>query len=348
MFGPSGFFTPGGVDDFVSSQEMELFHSSRDGFNDLYRASRNGRFFVYKALKPEYVGNMMYEDLLRKDFNIGFSLQHGHICQYYAYSYIPEIGNVIVMEWVDGVTLEQMLPQLRRDKKLAMKVVRELCDALDYMAQKQVYHRDLKPENIIVTHNGNNVKIIDFGLSDSDSYSSFKAPAGTRMYASPELLAGEQIDGRSDLWSLGVILGEMGFKGKAVKMCLKRDRDERYSTAAELFESLNRNIVLKSVNVAIALCLVGLTVLSLGLLREDSETLEPSAVETAVPENAGPKDAGLEDAETAEEETAGEDSADTVFVNDEPAAVEEKKNPEEYIDNASLDALLDAASGEIK
>lgn len=346
MFGPSGFFTPGGVDDFVSSQEMELFHSSRDGFNDLYRASRNGRLFVYKALKPEYVGNMMYEDLLRKDFNIGFSLQHGHICQYYAYSYIPEIGNVIVMEWVDGVTLEQMLPQLRRDKKLAMKVVRELCDALDYMAQKQVYHRDLKPENIIVTHNGNNVKIIDFGLSDSDSYASFKAPAGTRMYASPELLAGEQIDGRSDLWSLGVILGEMGFKGKAVKKCLKRDRDERYSTAAELYADLSKSLLSNALYAVAAICLVVLIILFQNYLLKNrvySLPVKSEAVEVVVPANTVP-----DEVKTTESGNTSEDPADTVFVNEEPAPAEEKKNPEEYIDNASLDALLNAASGEIK
>lgn len=343
MFGPSGFFTPGGADDFISSQEMELFHSSRDGFNDLYRASRNGRFFVYKALKPEYVGNMMYEDLLRKDFNIGFSLQHGHICQYYAYSYIPEIGNVIVMEWVDGVTLEQMLPQLRRDKKLAMKVVGELCEALDYMAQKQVYHRDLKPENIIVTYNGNNVKIIDFGLSDSDSYASFKAPAGTRMYASPELIAGEQIDGRSDLWSLGVILGEMGLKGKAVKKCLKRDRNERYSTAAELYEDLSRSVLARSVNVVVALGLVALVFLFLNHLVKDSQTSvseEPAVHEVVVPEDV--------DAVVADDPVAEDVDSDTAVVNMEPATPLQKKNPEEYIDNASLDALLNAASGEIK
>ena len=346
MFGPSGFFTPCGVDDFVSSQEMELFHSSRDGFNDLYRASRNGRLFVYKALKPEYVGNVMYEDLLRKDFNIGFSLQHGHICQYYAYSYIPEIGNAIVMEWVDGVTLEQMLPQLRRDKKLAMKVVRELCDALDYMAQKQVYHRDLKPENIIVTHNGNNVKIIDFGLSDSDSYASFKAPAGTRMYASPELLAGEQIDGRSDLWSLGVILGEMGFKGKAVKRCLKRDRDERYSTAAELYADLSKSLLSKALYIVAAICLVVLIILFQNYLLKNrvySLPVKSEAVEVVVPANTVP-----DEVKTTESGNTSEDPADTVFVNEVPASAEEKKNPEEYIDNASLDALLDAASGEIK
>jgi hypothetical protein len=250
------------------------------------------------------------------------------------------------MEWVDGVTLEQMLPQLRRDKKLAMKVVRELCDALDYMAQKQVYHRDLKPENIIVTHNGNNVKIIDFGLSDSDSYASFKAPAGTRMYASPELLAGEQIDGRSDIWSLGVILGEMGLKGKAVKKCLKRDRDERYSTAAELFEDLSKSLLSKALYIVAAICLVVLIILFQNYLLKNrvySLPVKPEAVEVVVPANTVP-----DEVKTTESGNTLEDAAETVFVNEVPAPAEEKKNPEEYIDNASLDALLNAASGEIK
>lgn len=280
----------------------------------------------------------MYEDLLRKDFNIGFSLQHGHICQYYSYSYIPEIGNVIIMEWVDGVTLEEMLPKLRRDRKLAMKVVGQLCEALDYMAQKQVYHRDLKPENIVVTYNGNNVKIIDFGLSDSDSYCAFKAPAGTRMYASPELLAGEQIDGRSDIWSLGVILDEMGFKGRAVKKCLKRDRNERYDTAAQLYEDLSRTIWGRSINVAVAVCLAVLISLFNNLLTKKPET--PISIEPVVTEFVMSEEIVL-DLSSA---------TDTAVVTPEPAAVapQQKKNPEEYIDNASLDALLNAASGEIK
>lgn len=338
MFGPSGFFTPNGTDDFISSQEMELFHSSRDGFNDLYRVSRNGRFFVYKALKPEYVGNAMYEDLLRKDFNLGFSLQHGHICQYYAYTYVPEIGNAIVMEWIDGVTLEEMLPRLRKDRKLALKVVREICEALDYMAQKQVYHRDLKPENILVTYNGNNVKIIDFGLSDSDSYGAFKAPAGTRMYASPELLAGEQIDGRSDIWSLGVILGEMGFKGKPVKKCLKRDREERCSTAAELYEDLSRRVFGRTFFIVAAFSVALLISLFHNFTTTDPET--PISIEPVVTDFVMTEEVILELT----------DAVDTAVVIPEPviATPKQKKNPEEYIDNASLDALLNAASGEIK
>ena len=210
MFGPSGFFQSlGDSDTLASSGDLEIIHDSEEGFNILYRVSKNGRFFVYKALKPEYRGNPIYEDLLKKDFNIGFSLTHPGICQYYGMVNIPQVGNCIVMDWVDGYDLETLIGEGKISKSLSLKLIDELCDALQYMHRKQIIHRDLKPENILVTHNGNNIKIIDFGLSDTDSYNAFKTPAGTKIYASPELLAGEQIDSRSDIYSLGVLIGEM-------------------------------------------------------------------------------------------------------------------------------------------
>ena len=84
-----------------------------------------------------------------------------------------------------------------------------------------------------------NVKVIDFGLSDADSYAILKAPAGTMVYASPELLAGEQVDGRSDLWSLGVILGELGCRYSSIaRKCLKRNPDERCQYADEVISAV--------------------------------------------------------------------------------------------------------------
>ena len=236
MFGPSGFFLTSGPEESpVSSSDLELIHSSENGFNVLYRGSKNGRFFIYKALKPEFIGNILYEDLLKKEFDLGFSLTHHAICQYYALVTLPGIGSCIVMEWIDGQNLEQMIASGEVDNDLAAKIIGEICDALDYMHHKQVIHRDLKPENIIITHNGRNVKIIDFGLSDSDSYNAFKAPAGTKIYASPELLAGEVIDNRSDIYSLGMIINEMNsrYRGIAAK-CLRRDRSRRYANAADI------------------------------------------------------------------------------------------------------------------
>lgn len=236
MLGPSGFFLPSGPGNAdTASNDLELIHTSKDGFNELYRICKSGRFFVYKALKKQYRGNLMYEDLLSKDFNIGFSLTHHGLCQYFGKIRHPEIGSCIVMEWIDGCTLEELIAAGNIDKPLAGKIICEICDALGYMHRRQVIHRDLKPENILITHNGQNVKIIDFGLSDADSFAAFKTPAGTRIYASPELLAGEPIDSRSDIWSLGVIIGETHpYYRKVAEKCLVRVREKRYASAEEV------------------------------------------------------------------------------------------------------------------
>ena len=240
MLGPSGFFIPGKAENSISdSDDLELIHISKDGVHALYRGCKNGRFFVYKGLKEEYRGNLMYEELLKKDFNIGFSLSHNGICQYYGMIDHPKVGNCIIMEWVDGRTLESLINEVRTNGTLARKIICEICDALGYMHSKQIIHRDLKPENIMITHNGNNVKIIDFGLSDADSYNAFKSPAGTRAYASPELIQGEMIDHRSDIWSLGIIIREFGTKYRHISQrCTRRDRTKRYASCHEVKKAI--------------------------------------------------------------------------------------------------------------
>ena len=96
-----------------------------------------------------------------------------------------EFGPCIVMEYIDGVTLDKFL-EGKPSKQLRRKVVDQLIDALAYIHGKQIVHRDLKPSNILVTRNGSNVKIIDFGLSDADDYAILKQAAGTLKYMAPE------------------------------------------------------------------------------------------------------------------------------------------------------------------
>lgn len=72
MYGPSGFFADIPEDDSIVSGDLELFRDSPEGFTVLYRCQRSGRFFIYKALKPGYRGLRIYEDMLRKDFEIVF------------------------------------------------------------------------------------------------------------------------------------------------------------------------------------------------------------------------------------------------------------------------------------
>ena len=107
---------------------------------------------------------------------------------------------------------------------------------------KQIVHRDLKPENIIITHNGQNVKLIDFGLSDADWFAVLKIPAGTRRYAAPELIGGKAVDCRADIYSLGCILKEMSPRyRKVAEKCAAGSAAERYRDIREVRKALKVN-----------------------------------------------------------------------------------------------------------
>jgi eukaryotic-like serine/threonine-protein kinase len=146
----------------------------------------------------------------------------------------------IVMECVDGEPLNRILA---REKKLSMatalQLTEEVAEALDYAQGQGVIHRDIKPGNILVTRDGH-AKIVDFGIAKLN-LAHFTLPGrvlGTPAYMAPEQLNGEGVDGRSDLFSLGVILyamvtGHSPFQGNsATTVCFKVANREPVAASA--------------------------------------------------------------------------------------------------------------------
>ena len=181
----------------------------RHGYCDLYRARRHGKWHVLKALKPEYRDTPACQAMLRKEFDIGFHLSHPGIAATLGLEQVASLGECIIEEWVDGITLDKFIAGHDFSAAKARHIIAQLCEVLKYIHARQIVHRDLKPSNILITADGDSVKVIDFGVSDTASYAIFKGPAGTRAYAAPELMAGENVDSRADLYSLGVIIGQM-------------------------------------------------------------------------------------------------------------------------------------------
>ena len=243
----SGFFEENDCS-LTPQGELELLSRSQNGVFILDRCQSEGRYYVLKALQPDYRGQQVYEEMLRKEYEIGAALKHPNIREYYDLFEHPLLGNCIRMEWVDGSPLaaDAVLP-----KSVRRRLLSQLLDAVAYMHLHQVIHRDLKPDNILVTRNGQNVKLIDFSLADSDSYSILKASAGTPLYASPEQLEGRKGDCRSDIYSLGVILSEFAENKRqraVVAKCLRARSEQRYGCVEELrkayFPSVKNRLLL--------------------------------------------------------------------------------------------------------
>ena len=285
MDNSSEFFDVPSVGTPDGSPARELVSRSNEGYCEIWRFDRGGRFRILKCLKEEYRGIPMYEQLLRKEFEIGYSLSQGNICEYYSFKKDQLLGSCIEMEWVDGRTLESFLSEGKHERSVYDKIAGEICSALSYMHAKQVLHRDLKPSNILVTFNGNNVKLIDFGLSDTDSSSMLKTPAGTLVYAAPEVLSGGKATVRSDLYSLGVVLSMFPVRkySPVVRRLCSQKPEARYASAAEVQKALKgKKPIVAGISVLLLIVLLALAPVIVRLAGHVSPPATVSVPDTLV------------------------------------------------------------------
>lgn len=270
MIQSSGYFNETPCVKDMPETGLGLLYDSPEGHCLLLKGHRNDRIVVYKSLKPEFKDDPVYQRMLRREYEIGVSLKHPGVCEMLAWTHLPEYGDCIEMEYIDGCRLDQWLVEHPGDRALCRKVVCDLCDALSYIHRKQVIHKDLKPENILVTKYGSYPKIIDFGLSDTDSILTGKDPAGTWKYAAPEVRAGGAADARSDIYSLGILMSEMGSAfSKVARKCSAERPEMRYQSAEEVLEdvSKSRRFPLQAIAAVVVFMLVAALGASLYLRR---------------------------------------------------------------------------------
>ena len=211
--------------------DVEILNTSE--VNVVAKAKRYGRWWLLKGLAKEKAQETAYQQRLRKELELMMPLQHQNIVSAVGLERVEGLGECIVMEYVDGMTLKEWIatsPELSCKRRIA----KELIDAVGFLHSKGIVHRDLKPENILITRNGEHLKLIDFGLADSDSYAILKQPAGTSGYMSPEQKNTAVADVRNDIYSLGVILGEMKIGYASIINRCKLPIDKRYQSIAEL------------------------------------------------------------------------------------------------------------------
>ena len=215
----------------------------KDGkMNTLWLASRHGKRFVLKGLSEEFRTSTPHLELLRKEFRIASELDHPGIVRTLDYGQSDSIGEYIQMEYVDGRTMSEWLSE-NPGKEARKRVLIQLLEAVSYLHQKQILHRDLKPSNILITRNGDNVKLIDFGIADTDDYILFKQAGGTKGYIAPETAEGTETDCRSDLYAIGKIISQIypHHYRRITAKCSRQDKGKRYSSADAVLHAIKRN-----------------------------------------------------------------------------------------------------------
>src|SRR5712664_3178898 len=194
------------------------------GMGEVYRArdTRLERSVAIKILPPQLSNDLARKQRFEREAKTISSLNHPHICVLYDVGH-QDGTDYLVMECLEGETLAKRLEKGPIPLEQVLKFGAQIADALDKAHRSGVVHRDLKPGNIMLTPTG--AKLLDFGLAKpvvplasgaTVTAAALSSPVteqgtiiGTFQYMSPEQVEGKELDGRSDIFSLGAVLYEM-------------------------------------------------------------------------------------------------------------------------------------------
>ncbi|MDQ2946983.1 MAG: serine/threonine-protein kinase, partial [Acidobacteriota bacterium] len=244
------------------------------GMGVVYRAldTRLDRHVALKFLPPHLSADSRRKARFLQEAKTAGALDHVNVGTLYGIEETPDGQMFLVMACYDGQPLSSLLRQGRLPLMRALNIAQQIARGLAAAHRQGVIHRDIKPSNVLVTSDGV-VKIVDFGLArftQGEHLTEAGATAGTAAYMSPEQVKGEDVDHRTDIWSLGVVLcemlsGHLPFQGEnthsllykvvheppalseseipdqfseVLRKALAKNRAERYSRAEDLARDL--------------------------------------------------------------------------------------------------------------
>ena len=257
----------------VGSYEIED-EIGRGGMGVVYlaRDSRLGRRVALKAMPRVHDSNAALRERLRREAQAAANISHTAIATVYA---LEEVDGrlFIASEYIEGHSLRSEIENGALERGRAIAIAVDIVSALCAAHDAGVIHRDLKPENVLITSKGA-VKVVDFGIAHVDSVNTRLTregeTVGTPAYMAPEQWIGSTVDGRADIYAVGVVLAEMltgehplasGRRSTPVSgfeiawRCIKADPNDRYQSARELLAALqlelaNSNAVAESMTPA--------------------------------------------------------------------------------------------------
>lgn len=268
------------IGSFIADRYEILEKIGAGGMSDVYKAKDQvlGRFVAVKVLKPEFAEDVNFVTKFHTEAQSAAGLQHPNIVNIYDVG-SEEHMHYIVMEYVEGITLKTYIEKKGRlNYKEAISIAIQVARGIEAAHNNNIVHRDIKPQNIMISNEGK-VKVTDFGIARAATSNTIHSDVmGSVHYTSPEQARNGFVDGKSDIYSLGIVMYEMvtgrvPFDGdttvaiaiqhlqeemvapsvyapdlpvsleKIILKCTQKSQDRRYATMGELLVDLKKALM---------------------------------------------------------------------------------------------------------
>ena len=259
--------------------DLRLLHTSRYGNSRVFTANFNGKKVIVKTLKKECADDAACQASLKQEFETTSMLDNKYIRKAQDFVHVEGLGISIIYEYIDGKTLAEHVRVGTLSEKQVKSVLAEVCDGLNYMHRNGIVHCNLNPENILVTSADCRAKIIDIGVPETNQDADRELLIKEMEFVAPEIIKGEDIDTRADIYSLGKIMEFIGERNiskqfhAAATHCTQFSKEQRFENINDVRSAITKghSFVKVIVLVIVAAILAGLAIIYVPKIKASVE-----------------------------------------------------------------------------
>ena len=258
---------------------LKLLHTSRYGNSRIFTANNNGKKVIVKALKEVCANDATCKESLRQEYETTSILDNKYIRKALDFVQIEGLGDCIIFEYIEGKSLAEHVRVGTLSEKQVKGVLAEVCDALYYLHRNGIVHCNLNPDNIMVTAADCRAKLIDLGIPETKQDADRELLIKEMEFVAPEIIKGEDIDSRADIYSIGKIMEFIGERniskqfGAIATHCTQFSREQRFDSISDVRSAITKghSFVKLIIAAVVLLILAGLAIIYIPKIKANVE-----------------------------------------------------------------------------
>ena len=226
--------------------DLRPLYASRYGNSRIFTANNHGKKVIVKALKAECANDAACKASLRQEYETTSMLDNKYIRKAIDFTNIEGLGDCIIFEYVDGKSLAEHVRVGTLSEKQVKSILTEVCDGLNFLHRNGLVHCNLNPENVMVSANDGHVKLIDIGVPETKQDADRELLIKEMEFVAPEIIKGEDIDSRADIYSIGKIMEFIGERNiskqfhAAATHCTQFSKEQRFDTISDVRSAISK------------------------------------------------------------------------------------------------------------